>query len=200
MKIKIRLSEADCRAAQEFAIKRCDEEQSLYQRRGAFKEEDIIIGAMAELGVYRFLRSQGIKVTKPDFKIYAAYKKSYAPDMKAGMRFFHVKGQSLFSANRYGKSWLMQRTDPLVKDPKTGHYICPCVVDLKRGTVSIYGVIPAKSLVSQGCIGECMVPSFRHSKVAIYYDIIRSNLKGSYKWLGIPEDKRKELCFVKDKK
>ena len=48
-----------------------------------------------------------------------------------GERHFHVKGQSLSSAYRYGNSWLMQRYDPLVKEPMRMHYIVPTAVDDK---------------------------------------------------------------------
>lgn len=167
------LNKTDQKRARKFAKDRYDQNNDLYDRRGGFKIEDVISGAMAELGVYRMLKEKGVPVGYPDFKIYEANRKSYDADLTDGLHHFHVKGQTLASKERYGASWIMQRKDPIINNPEKLHYIVPCTVDINTGRVEIYGIFSIKSLINQACFSECKVEWFRRTKIALYLDHIQ---------------------------
>lgn len=177
----VKITNKDLEIAYEFADAR-SKDIKLYQKRGSFKLSDITTGALAELAVYKVLKKAGFNVCKPDFEIYDKSKKSFKADMTDGKRHFHVKGQQRHSAEIYGCSWLMQRTDPIINRPEKGHYMIPCVVDEENMEVFIYGCIPLISLVNENCVGECTVPSFRRTKVALYLHDIATNLTTSRRW------------------
>ena len=179
------LSKAFQREAKQFATKRGEQNLALYEKRGGFKKEDLISGAMAELAVFRLLKDAGIKVGKPDFTIHATRTKSYDADLTDGVHKFHVKGQTLESKERYGASWIMQRTDPIINKPERMHYLVPCTVDIYTGRVEIYGILSIMSLVDQGCIGECKLEWFRKTKVALYLDHIEGVLSKRARWSAI---------------
>ena len=168
-----------------FVDSRFAEDQSLYKKRGGFKKDDLLVGAMAEVGVSKFLKGNGIKVRNPDFTIYDKSQKSYKADLTHGKKHFHVKGQSLSSANRYGGSWLMQKWDPLIStnqpEKRLNNYMVPCIVDIEKREITVYGAISFNILVDWGCIGECSVPMFRNNKVAIYLESLAS-LSTNARW------------------
>ena len=161
---------------QEFAHKRINGSKALYEYRGESNiskmEEDIIIGTLGEYAVYQLLREQGLKCTKPDLKIYEKRKKSFDQDLIADRFKVHVKSQSLKSEKRYGRSFLFQRSDKLITKPDTNDFLAITNVDLDKREVNIIGFINVPAMVKLGLIGECSVPRFRTTKVAIYVDDI----------------------------
>ena len=179
------LSKKDQKDARRFATKRVEQNMALYEKRGGFKKEDLISGAMAELAVYKLLQEKGIDVGKPDFTIHTTRRKSYDADLSDSVHSFHVKGQTLESRQRYGASWIMQRTDPIINHPLLLHYLVPCTVDIDTGRVEIYGIMSIKSLVLQGCIGECKLEWFRKTKVALYLDHIDGILSDKARWSAL---------------
>lgn len=178
----IYITKGDIKKCRAFAKARVADNTELYNKRGGFKEIDIISGAMAECGVYRLLKKYEFDVGKPDFSIHEVKKKSFDPDLTDGIHHFHVKGQTLESKEKYGASWIMQRTDPIINHPRTLHYLVPCTVDTDTGRVEIYGIMSIKSLVANGCIGECKVDWFRKTKVALYLDHIEGILSKKARW------------------
>jgi len=171
----------DQKLARAFAKQR-SKDNALYEKRGGFKVEDIISGALAELAVYKLLKSNGIKVAKPDFTIHSKGQKSYDADLSDGLHHFHVKGQTLESKKRYGASWIMQRKDPIINKPERMHYLVPCTVCIDTGRVEIYGVMSILSLVQNACIQECKLEWFRKYKVALYLDHIENVLSKTARW------------------
>jgi len=169
----ITLSDADRQIAEVFADARSIKDSSLYSKRGAFKRDDVLVGALGELAVYRFLRAKGIRLKAPDFKIHAIRNKSYSSDLEFKGNFLHVKSQSLSSQERYGSSWLMQRKDPLFTKDNKKHFIVPNIVDLENNSVKIYGFFSVEEIIKKGLVGECSVPYFRDNKVAIYLDSLK---------------------------
>ena len=176
------LSKTDRRKANVFSTKRVEQNLALYEKRGGFKKEDLISGAMAEIAVYKLLKRSGINVAKPDFTIHATRQKSYDADLTDGIHQFHVKGQTLESRQKYGASWIMQRTDPILAKPIRLNYLVPCTVDISTGRVEIYGIMSLMTLVDQGCIGECKLEWFRKTKVALYLDHIEGILSNAARW------------------
>lgn len=178
----IYLSKVDQAKAKKFATERVAQSMALYEKRGGFKKEDIVSGAMAELAVYKVLKAHGCNVGKPDLTIHTKRQKSYDADLTDGKYHFHVKGQTLESKRRYGASWIMQRKDPIINETKLMHYLVPCTVCVDTGRVEIYGVMSIRSLVEQGCISECKVEWFRKTKVALYLDHIEGVLSKAARW------------------
>jgi hypothetical protein len=176
------LNKADQKAARSFATRRVNDNVDLYQKRGGFKKDDLISGAMAELGVYRILKEAGLDIGRPDFGIHTVRRKSYDPDLTDGIHHFHVKGQTLDSKQRYGASWIMQRTDPIINKPRRLHYLVPCTVDIHSGRVEVYGLFSIFSMVQYACISECKNEWFRKTKVAIYLDHLQPVFSDKASW------------------
>lgn len=183
------LNKTDIQKCKDFANKRT--QTDLYEKRGGFKKIDIISGAMAEMAVYKLLKFREVAVKKPDFTIHEKKDKSFDADLSDGLHKFHVKGQNLISKKRYGASWIMQRYDPILKKPERMNYLVPCTVDTETGRVEIYGVYSIMSLVDNGCIGECKVPQFRNTKVALYLDQLRDTLSKRATWGFFDKFKRR---------
>lgn len=175
------LTNADMKRARKFAKERC-QNVSLYQKRGGFKEIDIISGAMAEIAVYRMLKEKGVEVGKPDFTIHSNGRKSYDADLCDGLHHFHVKGQTIQSKEKYGASWIMQRKDPIVNSPEKLHYLVPCVVDTSTGRVEIFGIMSILSLKQHACFSECKLEWFRKTKIALYLDHIEGIMTKKARW------------------
>lgn len=179
--IKIKITDKQRQTAEEFADLRCEQNQALYQKRGGFKRLDILVGAMGEIGAWKYFKKRGFTVSKPDFNIYEGRKKSFDADLRSGKRHFHIKAQSQVSVKRYGYSWLMQRSDPVLKKVQYNHYMVPCAVDLEKNIVEIFGCISFKAILEKGLIGECKHPAFRTYKVAIYLESLMT-LSHNNRW------------------
>lgn len=180
---KIKISDYIYTKVIDFANKRIEGSAALYKYRGESKtskmKEDCIYGCLGEWGVYKFLRSKGIEVSKPDMKIYTTRRKSYDADLKTSKSKVHVKSQGEESANKYGHSWLLQRSDKVVKEPKNNDYFAFTKVCGKE--VEILGFVKASDLADFDLYGECKVPFFRKTKVALYLDDISEFVKRSIK-------------------
>jgi hypothetical protein len=77
----------------------------------------------------------------------------------------HVKSQSKLSVQKYGHSWLFQRSDQIVRNATPFDFLILTCVDLDKLEVTILKVIRAREINKWG---ECRVPRYRHSKVALY--------------------------------
>ena len=166
---KILVKEVDA-----FTKKRSDDMGEFYRKaRGAFKPEDIAIGAFGEIAAYKYLTMVGHRVEKPDFTMHK--RKTFGADLfdKETNSHFHVKSQSRDSEERYGCSFLFQKSDALVKSPKENHYIVCCVVDLTSEEVEIVGEVRSTDAV----FGECKVDWLRKTKIALY---LRDQKKGGF--------------------
>jgi hypothetical protein len=130
-----------CRQIAEFFADEREGNTSLYKRRGGFKREDIVAGAMGEIAAYLWLQQKGYEVGNPDFTIHK--KKSYGADLSDGEYFFHVKTQTTQSVEKYGESWILQKTDKLVSVPTAKHYLllCVCILTPVRWRLSLVLVV-----------------------------------------------------------
>lgn len=161
-----------------FAEKQLETSKGLYAYRGESRvskmKEDITQGKLAELAAYKYLKKKNYDVNKPDFSIYERVNKSYAPDLmtKCGKR-IHVKGQGYVSMVRYGASWLLQKSDALVKNPDENDYIL--MVTLSGLEANILGVVSALDLLNNGLFEDPKVERYQHTKKAIYFDSIKQS-------------------------
>ena len=162
--MKIKISKYNYNKCVDFAQQQLKTSSKLYAYRGEQNKEkildDIVIGKLAELGVQKFLKS-----SKPDFTIYERKKKSYSPDLRLGNLRVHVKSQSEESVSRYGHSWLFQRSDQIVRNATPFDILVLTCVNRRKREVYILKLIRAREINKWG---ECKVPSYRHSKVALY--------------------------------
>ena len=167
--MKISISKYNCSKCETFAQKQLKTSAKLYTYRGETNREkiayDIIVGKMAEIGVHKFL-----KCSKPDFTIYERKKKSYSPDLKLGNLRIHVKGQSEESVSRYGHSWLFQRSDQVVRNATPHDILILTCVSVRKREVTILKFMRAREINKWG---ECKVPQYRHTKVALYLEEIK---------------------------
>lgn len=177
---KIKISKYLMKKIRQFAHERISGSKSCYTYRGETNvskmEEDIIIGTMGEYAVYNLLKDLQLTCSKPDLKIYTGRKKSFGADLKAYSKLenfdVHVKSQSLKSEKRYGKSYLFQRSDKLVSSPQVSDVMAFCTVDVENEEVEIVGFVNSKIMADLQLYGECKVPRYRHSKVAVYLETL----------------------------
>lgn len=177
----IKLTKRDLKKAEEFAKARIDHNINQYKLRGAFKPVDLICGALGEIAVYKLLKPS-YKVSKPDFGIYEVRGKTFNPDLpcKTG-ELFHVKSQTTDSEARYGQSWVMQRTDPVINNPKEEDFLVPCVVDMNTLEVRIYGVMKFTDIVKHNLVGEMSIAWLQKTKRALYLEDLKA-LSAKKRW------------------
>jgi hypothetical protein len=179
--MKINITDNERETADGFAHARM-ESSSLYQKRGGFKAEDIVSGALGEIAVYKVLKKAGYELRKPDFDIYDTRGKSYDADLRIKNKHFHVKSQTKESAEKYGRSWLCQRRDPLFAKGGYNHYLVTTVVDLDKNEVEVLGFFPMYSVLKKDLVGECKLEWFRKTKVAIYFKDLDENISKAQRW------------------
>lgn len=161
---------------EEFAEKQLETSKDLYAYRGEARldkmADDIIIGKMAEIAVMKHLKELGYECGKPDFSIYERSKKSYDADLVTACGYnVHVKSQGMVSFKRYGASWLLQKNDRITKEPGKKDFMAMVLVDGNDcellGTCKIMDIVPH--------LGEPRVPSYRHTKKALYLEQLKEN-------------------------
>ena len=160
-----------------FAEERLGASKQLYSFRGESNldkmKEDIIVGTLGEWAAYKYLKEKGIEVSKPDMKIYENKRKSFAADLLCESYKFHVKSQSIVSANRYGYSWLCQKTDRLLNKPGDNEYFIFTGVDVP--TVEILAIVKVQDIIDNKLIGTPKVWRYQHTKHALYLDDIKNS-------------------------
>jgi hypothetical protein len=153
---------------EKFAVKRVTGSSDLYALRGEPRKEkmvhDILVGALGEWAIEEHLTSLGYECTKPDMKIYDKANKSFDADLFVDDVEIHVKSQGMASVKRYGNSWLLQRYDKIVAEPRDDQLFAFTNVDVEKKTATILGFCWASDMI----YGECKVWSYKKTKVAIY--------------------------------
>lgn len=161
---------------EKFATKRITGSAHLYKYRGESRQDkmidDIKIGCLGEWAVYKHLQQLGYDPSEPDMKIYEKRRKSFDADIYCDEIEVHVKSQGVKSAKRYGNSWLVQRSDKLVSEPKDNQIFAFTNVNLETMKVTIIGYCWAKDMI----YGECKVWSYQKTKKAIYIREIEDRL------------------------
>lgn len=137
-----------------------------YSRRGQNNPDkikrDIAQGKAAEFATMWYLLQEGHgKVSIPDLTLHR--KKSFDPDLTTSRYNIHVKSQGWESYNKYGKSFLFQKKDPLVIKPKANDRI----VTVLCKTLYIHEVSWLGNPLTVEW-KEPRVAKLRETKVAIY--------------------------------
>lgn len=173
--MKIKISQHILNKCITFAGLRLSDSEKLYMKRAPtdkFKvHSDLLAGIIGEYAAYKYLKSIGIAVTKPDLALYTTRKKSFNADLSGDLVKIHVKSQTSDSVKRYGHSWILQKTDPMLSKPKDNEYLLFTEVD--GDEVTILGLVKVQEMVDNKLIGECRVPAFAKTKVALYLDDLK---------------------------
>lgn len=165
--------------AHQFALESYRTNVDEYARRGQTDQahivEQIAQGKLAEIGTVEILKQRrpGIPISEPDFEVYSAEGKSYEADLEAFGYLLHIKSQSRKKAERFGLSWVFQKSDPLVHRPKLQDAILLTVRDAERIYLLWLGF--AMSVINK--YKPPRASALRATKTCIYYeDIIPENL------------------------
>lgn len=130
-------------------------------------KQDIMIGKLAEWGVYFIYLDRGRKtISLPDMSVYSRRNKSFDPDLNWGLYKLHIKSQTSLSAKRYGDSWVFQSKDPLFEYSNEYDIVVGCRVDFYTdgAYVKIELEKPFKKLV----FGEPKLSKFENNKKVVY--------------------------------
>ena len=176
------MKKKDLEIAKQFASDRVHLSIDHYKKRGQGSLDkithDITIGALGEIGIHRALKRLGIKATAPDFNVYETNKKSYDADISdnSGNR-YHCKSQCVDSANKYGKSYILQyggngvgHVDKLFRNVTNRDFLIPCLVDVENMEVVIFGCVKIETIMKKDLIKMPRVKWLEHSKRAIYLE------------------------------
>jgi hypothetical protein len=94
-------------------------------------KQDIMLGKLAEWGVYFIYLARGRKsIAPPDLNVYEASSKSFDPDLRWGLFNLHIKSQTFESAYKFGDSWIFQSKDPLFEHSSCYDIMIGCRVSL----------------------------------------------------------------------
>lgn len=156
-------------------------------RNGQFnkdrRREQHMSSKLAEFAVYQFFQSKNIHVTEPDLSIKSRGNKSWDPDIEINNQKIpiHVKSREVKMAEKYGLSWIGEKTDKkLYKEPEG--YLALCLVEDKL--VKIYTFIESKFVKESGFFREPKLKKHREKKFAIYYeDIEKQSRENRWKLL-----------------
>jgi len=133
---------------------------------------DIIVGKIAEFGVYQILKEK-YDISEPDLNVYCKNDKSYDSDLKTDLYDIHIKSQTIDQSKIFGKSWSFQKKDSLVHNPSDRDYIVLCLVNSLNVTIMHKGL--AKNYLK--IYEQPISPMLREKKTVLYYDTIIDNWK-----------------------
>jgi hypothetical protein len=146
-----------------------------------YKRQQNIIGKAAEVVVYKAI-SPFFKIDPPDFNIYSRKDKSWKSDSLMRVRDqdikVHIKGQSFEQGERFGISWVFQKSnsngrggkDDIFSDTARGKVFFVSVDEDKRSGI-IRAIIPITVLKSTGLIYETPIkPDLARIKTVVYFN------------------------------
>jgi len=123
--------------------------------------KDQIVGKLGEFGACLYLRSKGWSVEYPDTNIYSSHEKNWSHDLLGKIA---VKSQDTDSENKYGRSWVFQRSDTIHKNKET--IVIFTSVNLTENKVFIRATRRVKDLIFE----EMKLPQLRNTKQAVYWN------------------------------
>lgn len=142
-----------------------------YKRRGQCDKwaiiQQIFIGKIAEYGVYNYLCDKSMfQMLSPDLVIYDKGNKSYDADLFFNGFNIHVKSQDERQVKTYGRSYLLQKNDPITIAPKLSDIACFTSVIPDIHNVLVHGFITCNRLIKW--LGTPKKEALRATKHAIY--------------------------------
>jgi hypothetical protein len=153
------------------AVLRSNEDE--YAKRKQFNvqkiKNDIVIGKLAEWGVYMIYLQRGRLLRScPDMSLYSKEQKSFDPDLNWGLFNLHIKAQTAESALRYGDSWIFQSKDPLFGFSNEYDIVVGCRVSIDNFERGALVEIKLEKSFKNIVFGETKLSKFSGNKKAIY--------------------------------
>jgi hypothetical protein len=133
-------------------------------------KNDILVGKLAEWGVYFIYLKRGRYLNTPDMQIYPKEYKSFDPDLSWGMYNLHIKAQTVESSLRYGNSWIFQAKDPLFEFSNGHDIVVGCRVSIDDFERGAFVEIMLEKQFKQLRFGETKLSKFGGNKKAIYLE------------------------------
>jgi len=198
--VSIPLKNSEIAFCKEVAQKCTATNQAQYRLRNQHDPEmiqlQIYYGKIAEVAVCRFLRSQGLQVSAPDFGIYSKEAKSWARDMvciKDGVNYpIHSKCTTLESKRLYTLSWIVQfggigrgHTDKEIFQAKSGLMACCCPNEEDETVIDIFGFISVAELHEHHLLKMPGKNALKGTKRALYYcdvRVVEHNEEKNLRW------------------
>ena len=131
-------------------------------------KNDILVGKLAEWGVYFIYLQRGRYLNTPDMQVYSKEHKSFDPDLRWGLYKLHIKSQTQESFVRYGDSWIFQAKDPLFEFSNEYDIVIGCRVSLDDFERGAFVQILLEKQFKQIKFGETKLNKFNDNKKAIY--------------------------------
>ena len=131
-------------------------------------KNDIVIGKLAEWGVYFIYLKRGRYLNTPDMQVYPKEHKSYDPDLRWGLYNLHIKSQTYQSFVRYGDSWIFQAKDPLFEFSNEYDIVIGCRVSIDDFENGALVEIMLEKQFRNLKFGETKLSKFYGNKKAIY--------------------------------
>lgn len=131
-------------------------------------KNDILIGKLAEWGVYFIYLCRGRYLNTPDMQVYPKEHKSFDPDLRWGLYNLHIKSQTQESFMRYGDSWIFQAKDPLFEFSNDYDIVIGCRVSIDDFDRGAFVEIMLERQFKQIKFGETKLSKFSGNKKAIY--------------------------------
>lgn len=139
-----------------------------------------IVGKAAEVAVYKALYTL-CNISKPDFAIYSAKKKSWSADLiitkKHKKTDIHVKGQSVEQARIFEVSWIFQSSNKSGKGGKDRIFnkdargsVAFVLVDEENKSAKILAIVPIILLKKMDLFQDPAKESLKGIKKAIYHN------------------------------
>ena len=155
-----------------FADKVIDSNKDEYARRKQSNlnkiRNDVLIGKLAEWGVYFIYLKRGRYLNTPDMRIYPKEYKSFDPDLSWGMYNLHIKAQTQESCIRYGDSWIFQAKDPLFEFSNEYDIIIGCRVSIDSSSKNASIEILLEKQFQKLTFGDTKLSKFSGNKRAVY--------------------------------
>jgi hypothetical protein len=131
---------------------------------------DILVGKLAEWGVYFIYLKRDRYLNTPDMTIYQSKDKSFAPDLRWGLYNLHIKAQTVESWLSYGDSWIFQAKDPLFEFSNEYDIVIGCRASYDEFYREAFVRIMLEKQFKQIKFGETKLSKFSGNKKAIYLE------------------------------
>jgi hypothetical protein len=149
MAAKINITDQEKQACKEFAEIYADTVRDIYAKNRNQNDIKIIIdqaywAKLAEVAVEKEVQKIKVEITEGvDFSIHQRHQKSFDADIKTVNAKLHVKS---LHYDRAEKSWVFQKTDPVVYEPEEDEILVFCVTH--PNYVEIVGACQANAALS----------------------------------------------------
>lgn len=155
-----------------FAIDSVDSSLDCYAKRNQTNKSKIITdirnGKIAEEITYSLLSEQLFNLSKPDYAIYSAYQKSWAPDLNNQDYNISVKSQTKSSGDMFGTSWIFSKKDDVLYTHSSADYAALVVLDIDRRMAFLKSIMSITSIREQNLFKPLKNATLNSSKVAVY--------------------------------